>query len=226
MSSGNGQAEARVQVLTAEVRTLVVGSRQVTLSVYNQLDFVPHDQIEPFGRVNPKDAMIGTVYIVGRDSRDGVLVRASSPKISDFFDEEPYQNAALQAVNCAIAHIADLKMVDDIEERRRQREPALIACGRLSGRFDFDADRIIDIIDRLPGPRDRNWVVGVIKEHFRGERPWCSDYVAPDRTEPEYLTAAKVLDEVVAERDACGRRVAEIRAAWENLPLIVLAGLR
>lgn len=50
--------EATVEVLTAEVRTLMVGSRQVTLSVYRQLDEV--DIFEtvlsdatfvPFGRV-------------------------------------------------------------------------------------------------------------------------------------------------------------------------------
>jgi hypothetical protein len=32
--------EAKVEVLTAEVRVLMVGSRQVTLSVYSQLDEV------------------------------------------------------------------------------------------------------------------------------------------------------------------------------------------
>ena len=42
---------ARVEVLTAEVRVLMVGSRQVTLSVYGQLDYAKPDQIEPFGRV-------------------------------------------------------------------------------------------------------------------------------------------------------------------------------
>ena len=42
---------AVVKVLTAEVRTLMVGSRQVTLSVYGQLDHAPPEYIEPFGRV-------------------------------------------------------------------------------------------------------------------------------------------------------------------------------
>ena len=43
---------AEVQVLTAEVRVLMVGSRQVTLSVYRQLDPVAASDIEPFGRVS------------------------------------------------------------------------------------------------------------------------------------------------------------------------------
>lgn len=37
---------ATVETLTAEVRALMVGSRQVTMSVYNQLDRVPHSQID------------------------------------------------------------------------------------------------------------------------------------------------------------------------------------
>jgi hypothetical protein len=43
---------ARVDVLTAEVRTLAVGNRQVTLSVYRQLDTVKPAALEAFGRVN------------------------------------------------------------------------------------------------------------------------------------------------------------------------------
>jgi hypothetical protein len=47
-----GPSQATVQTLAAEVRVLMVGSRQVTLSVYRQLDTVRPDAIEPFGRVN------------------------------------------------------------------------------------------------------------------------------------------------------------------------------
>jgi len=67
--------EAVVDVLTAEVRALMVGSRQVTLSVYRQLDIVGHGQCEPFGRVRDnKDP--GGVWVVGRDVATGVLVRS------------------------------------------------------------------------------------------------------------------------------------------------------
>lgn len=41
---------AHLQVLTAGVGTLEVGSRQVTMSVYNQLDEVQFCHIELFGR--------------------------------------------------------------------------------------------------------------------------------------------------------------------------------
>jgi hypothetical protein len=80
-------ASARVEVLTAEVRVLMVGSRQVTLSVYNQLDEVPPDGIEPFGRVSPKDARWRSIEVVGRDEI-GALVRAWVPVQP--FDLTPY----------------------------------------------------------------------------------------------------------------------------------------
>jgi hypothetical protein len=74
-----GPATATVEVLTAEVRVLMVGSRQVTLSVYNQLDHVRPDDIDPFGRVRPRDAEPGWVCVVGASKRDtdrGTLVRS------------------------------------------------------------------------------------------------------------------------------------------------------
>jgi hypothetical protein len=70
-----GQGQARVQLLTAEVRTLVVGARQVALSVYAQLDECPPELIEPFGRVRPKEAGRWHTYVIGRIY--GELVRSS-----------------------------------------------------------------------------------------------------------------------------------------------------
>lgn len=77
-TAGSSGATATVTVLTAEVRTLVVGSRQVTLSVFKQLDYVPYRHIEPFGRVRVSksdDDVDEGVDIVGRDRRTGALVR-------------------------------------------------------------------------------------------------------------------------------------------------------
>jgi hypothetical protein len=70
---------ATVEVLAAEVRVLMVGSRQVTMSVYNQLDEVIPYLIEPFGRVAPKDAGYGWIYVVGRHRADGTLVSSRIP---------------------------------------------------------------------------------------------------------------------------------------------------
>ena len=48
-----GKSEATVTTLTAEVKTLMIGSRQVTLSIWHQLDRVHPDKITTFGRVSP-----------------------------------------------------------------------------------------------------------------------------------------------------------------------------
>ncbi len=63
---------ATVEVLTAEVRVLMVGSRQITLSVFRQLDIVPYDSCIPMGRVN--DSKDQERWIVGKNS-NGNLVR-------------------------------------------------------------------------------------------------------------------------------------------------------
>lgn len=71
-----GTATATVETLTAEVRVLMVGSRQVTLSVYRQLDSVDMWDMEPFGRVRTAKA-VGygapsfSVEVVGRRANSG-----------------------------------------------------------------------------------------------------------------------------------------------------------
>lgn len=69
---------ASVDVLTAEVRTVVVGNRQVTLSVYRQLDYCPVEDMEPWGRVRAaKDAPGNEIELIGRRRGDGTLVASS-----------------------------------------------------------------------------------------------------------------------------------------------------
>ncbi len=84
----NGQHDARVQVLTAEVRTLMVGFRQVTLSVYRQLDWVEPARILPFGRVNTEkrdtDTNVEVLDVVG--SASGILARSGTHKSSVYCD--------------------------------------------------------------------------------------------------------------------------------------------
>lgn len=58
----NGSKTATVEALTAEVRVLMVGNRQVTLSVAKQLDHLGLDELEMFGRVRLPDGM----RIIGR----------------------------------------------------------------------------------------------------------------------------------------------------------------
>jgi hypothetical protein len=75
-----GSTSATVEVLTAEVRVLMVGSRQVTLSVYRQLDAIAFNALTPFGRVRglsppPGDFAAYGIEFIGAD-REGRLCRS------------------------------------------------------------------------------------------------------------------------------------------------------
>lgn len=70
------ERRAHVQRVTATIRTLVIGTHQVTLSVYAQLDECPAELIQPFGRVRPRAASRWHTYVVGRINRQ--LARSSS----------------------------------------------------------------------------------------------------------------------------------------------------
>jgi hypothetical protein len=66
---------ATVEVLTAEVRVLMVGSRQITMGVFTQLDEVYEDDIEAFGRVRPRNSQ-DFIWVVGKHKDDGTLARS------------------------------------------------------------------------------------------------------------------------------------------------------
>jgi len=74
--------EATVEVLTAEVRVLQVGRRQVTLSVVRQLDWADPVDVEPFGRVRTGDTPPGRVRAIGstgsRDVKSATRLRSSA----------------------------------------------------------------------------------------------------------------------------------------------------
>jgi hypothetical protein len=73
-------ATATIEVLTAQVRVLMVGSRQVTLSVYRQLDTIDYEQAHMLmGRVRDPNKGEG---IIGSD-KDGNLVRVDKPERPD-----------------------------------------------------------------------------------------------------------------------------------------------
>lgn len=80
-------AEAMITTLTAEVRTLVVGSRQVTLSVAKQLDVVPLADLTVMGRVRISSDY---TYVIGT-AGDGSLAVARYQK--PWFPGPRYINA-------------------------------------------------------------------------------------------------------------------------------------
>ena len=88
---------ATVETLTAEVRVLMVGSRQVTLSVFKQLDVVPLAEIEVFGRTSSgreyrtyiTSGARSPVELVGRSTKTGALVRSWAAAPEDTYTTGP-----------------------------------------------------------------------------------------------------------------------------------------
>jgi hypothetical protein len=82
----NDDDAAFVKTLTAEVRVVMMGSRQVTANVYSQLDVVEPKEIEPFGRVTMHHAGVetatGKVEVIGRHRVTGALVRSQQSYFS------------------------------------------------------------------------------------------------------------------------------------------------
>ena len=74
-----GTNTATVETLTAEVTVLMVGSRQVTLSVARQLDKVGLQRMTPFGRVM-LDRNDQRYCLIGKDNETGALVLGSGPR--------------------------------------------------------------------------------------------------------------------------------------------------
>jgi len=63
-------------VLSAEVRVLQVGNRQITRSIYRELDEAAPERFAPFGRVKDnKRKLKDGLLLVGRDSETRALVR-------------------------------------------------------------------------------------------------------------------------------------------------------
>jgi hypothetical protein len=96
-------ATATVETLTAEVRVLMVGNRQVTLSVYRQLDTVNLADMEPFGRVN--DSKDDGRWLVGKCVETGALVRASFRPWFSFLPYIDESNLSGEITVCWDVHV-------------------------------------------------------------------------------------------------------------------------
>jgi hypothetical protein len=97
-------SEPAVEVLTAEIRVLQVGSKPVTLSAARQLDSVDATAIKPFGRVriDPKPAT-GLIEVIG--SANGILARSSARarkvECPGYATSDLYRGYGLPLVMCA-----------------------------------------------------------------------------------------------------------------------------
>ncbi len=218
--------KAKVEVLTAEVRVLMVGSRQVTLSVYNQLDRIPHRQIDPFGRVNPKDAQEGHVYVVGRDRETGVLARAVTPRWGEELDQAPYRRAAEQLALTAVRRFAATEppRIAADETGWVQYRHAEMCAGQVLHAL-ADADLVYWL--KSHGVIIHSYAIRAGLTNGEISRV---DHLPKPSTKPESASHGhQAMHIVESHRQAIARAqeyAAGVAAEWSALPLIVLAGLR
>jgi len=171
------QETATVEVLTAEVRTLVVGNRQITQSVVKQLDQVLHGDFEPFGRIRTGNFE----GWVGRQASTGALVRC--------FWDPPTPGRVSRELREAEA---------SLERARTDFENMESGLAQVRAEYEGDTDNVYMINSaerRLETARDR---LDASVRHWGQEEQWAASCEA---LWPKYK-------------------------AWQQLPLIVLAGLR
>lgn len=196
--TGRDAVTATVEVLTAEVRTLVVGNRQITQSVYRQLDAVEPEHIQPFGRVHEAKAL-GQLHVVGRSRLDGTLVRSAMTSgygrehfVTDVVPDELGVVFRLHEQGESYTLWPPVGHIVVVGQRGAMKVGWLARAG-----YAESGKRYVN--DPHMGDHEVGWISD---EMGRAARP----FIDP------------VLDEMTEARD--------LRVAWEQLPLIVLAGLR
>ena len=208
----SGAMSATVETITAEVRVLMVGSRQVTLSVAKQLDEIPLSKLRPFGRVKLSPHI---ELIIGADAETNVL--------------------CLSSMEYKVPETAHLVLPDD--QRRLRPIMCDARCRDRDVRYDDKNHRWLFTSDGWPCSLP---YIQVELRHKNGRMCWttgCSG-IRQDGTicEMSHHTAECEHFDLRDYREAIENAVekhikayqdeaARIEAA-EKLPLIVLAGLR
>lgn len=197
-------AKAEITTLTAEVRTLVVGSRQITLSVAKQLDSVPLHELTVMGRVRlsaEQHTVIGT-------ATDGSLATASY---------SPYLRLGKtwgMKLHLEAEHLAGSKV---------------IVCG-LDDRYNSAGDRLYTWTDKPyyrrklgePSHGREVWISAAATEqcgveHHRRDEAAC-DWVFGDSWD--------AVEAELQSQHQVHHFVVKLHQQAAAAPLIVLAGLR
>lgn len=217
-------SEAIVKTLTAEVRCLMVGNRQVTLSVYRQLDVVDADAIEPFGRVSDSRNAVhaSTVYVVGRKTVDGMLAKSEcspvywpetvAPRIEDFFRTGPFKNWSKDE--------KDWYFVKDPEEKAK----AKTRYNKLQALPERPTHAHILTRNGL----HQWWRMPRDETHFTNdqEQALVDEQIPPGGwTFRSYEIKKQAIDFATKDMDAYEAHC-RFYKSWQDLHLIVLAGLR
>jgi hypothetical protein len=197
---------ATVETITAEVRTLMVGSRQITASVYGQLDLRDGRRIVPFGRVQPKDAKPGRVYVVGKDPETGELVRAETPSAQRLIE----------------ATVKERSKADAWENAQH-------TLNGKGGKCDDEADAADEQAERRLTGDIYNSAAHYDQEAAEALAAEASAAELREKAKGHWAEAdkAELQVEEWEKRDTAEvERLGALADEWSGLPLIVLAGLR
>jgi hypothetical protein len=243
--NGASAKTATVTTLTAEVRVLMVGSRQVTQGVFDQLDIVEWDDMTPMGRVTIKDTRRTPRYEpepaerrwgVGV-SEDGILVRACI-EVPDWSERhEHHRMTALLATPEAViegwiasmprflddlhtmgdAHAEDWAALDYAERRRHLGWASEAPVTTRHARLRAAVYEAI--------PFTPECFIGAYAQDPKWSHVQRVHFVAA--REIEALTALTGEQRAEKEGEAAGMvEVLGWLEAHADLPLVVLAGLR
>ena len=198
-----GTERVHIETLTAQVKVLVVGRRQVTLSVYRQLDEVSSDEITPMGRVRDSKDSDAYIFVVGHDNQ-GNLVRSKRYAMrGKIWTEDAPRKGWWLPVLPDDAAASGARPILGVSGSRSGSGASGSGCIASADGFEFRW--------RMGLPAELRFVAsGIPATHWK----FVSDEVA---------TQASELGE---KRVTSMRRMDEDYREWSQLPLIVLAGLR
>jgi hypothetical protein len=106
---------ARVDVLTAQVRVLMVGNQQITTSVAKQLDRAP--LVEVFGRIDANGWSAWFGLLIGRDAGGALALEAPNTWLermhpdlhAAWFDRDRYATAKVLVASDALREFITAK---------------------------------------------------------------------------------------------------------------------
>jgi hypothetical protein len=212
--SSNGTSTATIETLTAQVKTLQVGNRQITLGVVKQLDRNYYINLDPMGRVRsgrkdyPRETE-STTEVVGRNKTTGALEWAYAPRGTWPMETDEWRHWSGHMRKQGVKGNAHV-VAKYGEKELTWHVPNYLACPlRNPHRYQTDRDNKPDEYD----PVER-WLYAEWEYHQQR-----GDFCDMDALREEWWSCAN-------HNLGAYYMVENMRAEAEKLPLIVLAGLK
>jgi len=207
---------ATVETLTASVHVLMVGNRQITLSVARQLDREAYSALEPMGRVRLSNDL--GCHIIGRRLADGALVIAAHPE-GGYWELPELRDGVTVCSRVKRSKRRQTHWLVDLPNARQAfvLDTAETRC-KVEHRAHWTSPNSADVHTWDPSHSAITGHQGPWTHH--PETPQCEPAV--DWQDGAEVAAVRVWDQLKSDYQ---HDESELREA-QALPLIVLAGLR